>query len=247
MWEFEIICSRKNGTYISFIQEGVSDILNSVDGVSAICADSGVVSLTLGCKRQNSVKIKAILKMLISDIICEKIKFDFLLQAFDEINFSQEYSYALAKVCTYFDNDLDRQIVMQNLDFDSKKLNIESFFAFRLGVLKNKWLELCGITSKNSKVISKQENFAELVQFLLSNIESKSQSVILEMKSKCLIYHDTKKDFDIISAIDPLDKLEVLGKLIELNPSIIKIYSNAENEEVLSLVKKVFADKVIIS
>ena len=246
MWEIEIICSRKNSTYISFIQEGIVEVLAENGGVSAISADCDTVSLSIGCKKQNSVKVKAILKILLVDVVCEKIKFDFLQENLDATCLGQEYVYALAKVCTYFDNELDRHIVLQSLDINSDKLNIESFFCFRLIALKNKWLELCKITS-GSKAIVSPENFVELVQFLLSNIETKSQSVILEMQEKCIIYHDSKKDFDIISAIDPLDKFLVLGKLIELNPMIIKIYASKDSDETLKLVKNVFADKVIVN
>lgn len=247
MWEIEIVCSRQNSTYIAFIQEGVAKVLIECGGVSTISADSDLVSISIGCKKQKATKLKAFLKMLIADIVCEKIKFEFLSQNIDLQSFGKDYGYALAKVCTYFDNELDRQIVLQCLDINTRTINLESFFHFRLSALKNKWLELCEIACSNASAIVRHENFVEFVRFLLSNIDSNCQSVILEMQEKCLIYHDSKRDFDIISAIDPLDKLGVLGRLIELNPKFIKIYASEEGKETLLLVKNIFADKVIVS
>jgi len=247
MWEFEIVCNRQNSTYISFVSEGVAETLKETEGVSAVCADSDNIFLSIGCKKQKSTKLKARLKMLLADVICEKVKFEFLRDRMPGGHLGQEYNYILAKICTYFDNELDKQIVFENIKFDDNIFNIESFFDFRLIALKNKWLELCNIACNNAFSFSTPENFADLVQFLLSNIEIKSQSVILEMREKCMIYHDKRRDFDIISAIDPMDKFLVLGKLIELNPLVIKIHSSAECEETLNLVKNVFKDKVIIN
>ncbi len=247
MWEIELVCSRKNSTYIAFIQDGIKEILAQCGGVSTISADSDLVSLSIGCKKQNATKLKAILKMLITDIVCEKIKFEFLSQNMDITSFGQEYGYALAKVCTYFDNKLDRHIVLQCLDINTKVLNIESFFHFRLSTLKRKWRELCEIATSNAPAIVRHENFVEFIKFLLKNAESNCQSVILEMHEKCIIYHDLRRDFDIISAIDPGDKLGVLGRLIELNPELIKIYASEDCDETLSLVQNIFADKVIIN
>ncbi len=245
MWEFEIICSRKNSTYISFIQEGLGQVLTQIGGVSAITADKNYVYLVLGCKASFAAKVKAKIKSLVADVMCERIKFDFIFDHMDAVSLGREYAYALAKICTYFDSSLDRQIVMESLELGKKKLNIESFFQFRLASLRSKWAELCAITTSNSRAIVKPENFVELVQFLLSNIETRSQSVILHLQDKCLIYHDQKNNFDIITAIDPQDKLLVLGKLIELNPLLIKIYASEDGAETIRLVKNIFTDKVI--
>lgn len=247
MWEIEIVCSRKNSTFIAYIQEGIAEVLAQSGGVSAVSADSERVSVSIGCKKPNATKLKAILKILITDVMCEKIKFEFLSEHIDAVCFGQEYGYALAKVCTYFDNELDRHIVFQCLDINAKSLNIESFFHFRLTALKSKWLELCEIATSNAHAIVRHDNFVEFVRFLLENAESNCQSVVLQLQEKCLIYHDAKRDFDIISAIDPVDKLGVLGRLIELNPALIKIYASDDCGDTLSLVQNIFADKVIIN
>ena len=244
MWEFEIIGSRINSTYIAFLQEFLRQALAKDGAVSAITGDAEKVVLTIGCNKENKTAIKAKLRLGIAELICEKIKFDFLYANLDL--FFDQNRFVLAKICTYFDSDLDKQIVMQYIDLNAKKLNIESFFAFRLGVLKNKWKELCNITNNNAKNISKTNNFYELVRFLLSNIENKSQSVILEMNESCLIYHDIKKDFDMMVNIDFTDKLFVLGKIIELNPMLIKIYPDKENAETITLIKNIFMDRVVL-
>lgn len=247
MWEIEIICSRKNSTYIAFLRENLSETLATLEGVSVVYAGTDTISLSIGCKKEHKAKCRAHLKLALADLFCEQIKFAFLSDNIDSLFGDESYRFALAKVCTYFDNDLDKQIVMQNLELNSKKFNIESFFYFRLGMLRQKWLELCNITTSNSSAIIKSGNFNELVRFLLSNIETRSQSVILEMQEKCIIYHDLRKDFDIITTIDPNDKFLVLGKLIELNPSLIKVYPDKENAETINLLKNIFDDKIILN
>ncbi|MBO5103152.1 MAG: hypothetical protein J6C13_03595 [Clostridia bacterium] len=247
MWEFEIICDRQNSTYISTIQERLKPILNEVNGVFAIMADEENVYLSLGCEQKKSHIVKANIRLAIADIICENLKFEFLNNHLEFICEDESFKFALAKVCTYFDSELDRQIVLQSLDLKTKKINLDSFFYFKLSSLKQKWQELCNITNKNSVTILRQHNFAELLKFLLSNIDKKCQSVILEMKEKCLIYHDINKDFDIITAIEPHNKIEVLGKLIELNPYLIKIYPDKKNDDTISLLQTVFDDRVVLA
>ena len=155
------------------------------------------------------------------------------------------YNYALIKVCTYFDNELDRQIVLNSLDFKSKKLDLNSFFYFKLRRLKDKWLELCSITNTNINVIKLKDNFVGLLRFLISNIDSRCQSAILELRERCLIYHDIKEDCDVVMGIEVKDKIGILDKLLELNPNLIKIYANNENDDVIHLLKNIFDDKVI--
>ena len=247
MWEIEIIINRSKGQLLQVIQSSLSSVLEENQGVSAVSADSENVFLSIGSKLKNAPVIKAQLRLAIADLICEQYKFDFLNEHLDIICEDNAFRFALAKVCTYFDNDLDRQIVLQLLDLKAKKLNLDSFFHFKLSCLKEKWLELCNVTNLNSNVILKKNNFIELLRFMLSNIDKKCQSVIVEMQERCLIYHDNFKDFDIITAIEPENKLEVLGKLIELNPYLIKVYPDKENTETIKLLESIFDDRIVLA
>ena len=247
MWEIEIIISREKSQFIQIIQEKLSKVLEENEGVSAVSADNDSVFLSVGSKVKNAPIIKTHIRLAIADLICEHYKFEFLNEHLDIICEDNAFRFALAKVCTYFDNDLDRQIVLQMLDLKSNKLNIDSFFHFKLTALKEKWLELCNITNLNSNVILRKNNFVELLKFLLSNIDKKCKSVILEMQERCLIYHDTLKDFDIITAIEPENKIDVLGKLIELNPYLIKVYPDNKNLETIKFLESIFDDRVVLA
>ena len=245
MWEIEIICNRRNKSYISLLQEKLERTIKETNAVTAIVADSDRIYFSIGCDKKMKAKLVANLKLSLTDIICENMKFDFLSKNLDFFYEDDAYNYALIKVCTYFDNELDRQIVLNSLDFKSKKLDLNSFFYFKLRRLKDKWLELCSITNTNINVIKLKDNFVGLLRFLISNIDSRCQSAILELRERCLIYHDIKEDCDVVMGIEVKDKIGILDKLLELNPNLIKIYANNENDDVIHLLKNIFDDKVI--
>lgn len=244
MWEFEIISDESGREYIKFLQSNLREVITKAGGVMAVMTDGGNFFLSIGSKLSAAPEIKSKIRLLLCDIYCEKMKFEYLSSNLDLPENNQEFAETFVKVCTYFDRETERQIVLKSLDLKDKKLHIQSFLRFRLQGLRLKWQELCDLANQNSGTILKRENFIELLKFLLSTIDSKCQSVILELKDKCLIYHDSQNDFDVITSINVDDCYDILSKLIDLNPYFIKVHTTQENNEIVNLLYSVFEDRV---
>ncbi len=244
MWEFEIVCDLENQDLLKYIQKNLGEVIRKNDGVMALITNGDSLFLSIGAKQEKTPEIKAHLRLLICDVICEKMKQRFMENNLILPQNQSNLFNTFVKVCTYFDRELERQIVLRALDLKDKKINLKSFLFFKLHNLLNKWQELCDLTNQNIITILKKDNFVELLKFLLQSIDSKCQSVILELHDKCLIYHDTQNDFDIITSIDINDNFGVLAKLIELNPYLIKIHTDESNFEIINLVRSVFEDRV---
>ncbi len=246
MWEFEVICDAGKRDIIEYIQQELKPLINQYSGVMATANGGERAFLSIGAKINHMPVIKAKLRLAICDVICQNIKQDFLQNNLDLPDNQPQMTSAFLKVCTYFDRELERQIVLRTLELNTKRLDITSFVRFRLNNLIKKWQELCTLANQNAITILRKENFVELLKFLLQSIDSKCQSVILELNDKCIIYHDTKNDFDIISTIKENTEFEILSKLVELNPYLIKVHSGENDEEIVRLVRLVFEDRVEI-
>lgn len=247
MWEFEIICDLNTQDLIRYIQNRLNETLKKCNGVMALMTDGDKLFLSIGVKIENSPEIKANLRLVLCDVFCEKMKQKFLENNLDLPEKHRNLNDTFIKVFTYFDRELERQIILRKLELKENKINLQSFLYFKLNTLIKKWQELCELANKNTMTILKKENFIELLRFLLQNIDSKCQSVILELQDKCLIYHDNKNDFDIITSIDTSDSFNVLSKLMDLNPYLIKIHSNEQNLEMIKLLRSVFDDRIELS
>ena len=121
---------------------------------------------------------------------------------------------------------------------------MQSFLYFRLQGLIKKWQELCDLVNQNSVTILKQDNFIELLKFLLNNIDSKCKSVILELKDRCLIYKDERSNFNMIKSIKYDNNYDILSILIDLNPYLIKVHAQSKDSEIVNLIRSVFDDRV---
>ena len=103
---------------------------------------------------------------------------------------------AFIKALSTFDRDTDKIIVktllksMPNFyggEIDAKKRELfylDSFYEFMLDILKSRWDEVCMLANENACYLVCKKTFMELLHFLISNIESKSdREEILSMIS----------------------------------------------------------------
>ncbi len=244
MWEFELICDLKDAKYMRYIQDKLAEPISQAGGVMATVADREYIYLSLGVKLQNMPAVKTQLRLILTEVFCQLMKYDFLKENIDLPSELPDYAETFLKVCTYFDRETERHMVLKLLKLSGKKLNLKSLLYFRMQGLISKWSELCELANQNSITILKKDNFIEFLRFLLGSIDSKCQSVILELKDKCLIYHDQESDFDIITSIDVNDGYDILSKLIDLNPYLIKVHKSESGGEIVSLLRSVFDDRV---
>ncbi len=246
MWEFEIICDIDKRDIIEYIQQEIKLVINKYGGAMATINSGEKAFLSVGAKINYVPVIKSKLRLAICDAICQNIKQNFLQNNLELPNNQPQITDIFIKVCTYFDRELERQIILRALELKGKKLDLNSFVRFRLDNLIKKWQELCNLLNQNTITILRKENFIELLKFLLQSIDSKCASVILELNDKCIIYHDPKNNLDTITTIKENTDFEILSKLVELNPYLIKIYSGENDAEIVNLVQLVFEDRVKI-
>ncbi len=242
MWEFELIAERSFNDYFEKLTFKIADVIKSANAVSVVMADDNNIYLSIGCKDENIAAIKAGLRVALCDFICRDLKSDFISTHLN-LNVDHTKLETLKTLCTFFDRELERSIVLQLLNLD-KKINVISFYNFKLGGLHKKWLELCMLINQNASLILEGENFSDLIRFLLSSIDIRCESVILELKDKYIIYHDMQKNIDRFEPIQVDNTETVLSKLIELNPNLITVKNGRYCSSLVKYLKGIFMNRV---
>ena len=244
MWEFELIAERTFNSYFEKLTFKIGEVVKSTHSVTAIMADDDNIYFSIGCNENCVPQIKAGLRVALCDFICRDLKSEFMAKNL-HLNLDKIRCETLKILCTYFDREIERSIVLQLLELNASKLNIISFYKFKLIGLQKKWLELCDLINQNSGLITNKQNFLDLTKFLLSSIDNRCESVILELGENYIIYHDSFSKVDKVEPIQVENPAIVLSKLVELNPSLITI-KNGKNTKLVNYLKSIFTTRVCV-
>ncbi len=244
MWEFSIEAKQKNSHLIDYISERIENALSSVQGVKSVVSLGDKTCIAIGCDDVFAKQLEGVLRVVICDTICEKMKFDFLKNNIDLTLSNEKLFDAFVKVYTYFDCDLERKIIVRNLVLKDK-LVLESFLEFRLQPLKMKWKEMCNLTNSSSNVFLKSETFVELLKFLISNLDIKCKCLVIDFNDGCKFYEEDGNSLVALVNFEENDEMGIITQVIELCPAKLKIICGKDNQ-IVSTLAELFDKRVEI-
>ena len=242
MWEFCISVDSSKQEILNFIMKKLEGEIKDCNGVLTCLNKGQCVDILIACNKFEKNRILMLIQEIISEVVCYYYKKNFLLQNL-HVNITDDISKK-AFICAllYFDNETDNYIVNKYLEL-VKKINIESFFNFRLLSLKQKWQELVEIANQNEIYFYKDDTFLELIKFLVDNIEVKNDVVNIMPLEKSYGIFDSK--FDIIEPSKNMDEEKLVTDLIALSPKSINIYcSEILSSKIKTLICKLFEKRV---
>ena len=242
MWEFCISINNKQQSIINFIIGKLNNEVRDCNGVMTHLNKGIYTDIMIACNHYEKNRLIIALQDVISQVICFFYKKNFLMQNL-KINIVDNVSReAYISALLYFDIETDNYIVNKYLEID-KKINIESFFNFRLQPLKQKWQELVEISNQNEIYLYKDDTFLELIKFLIDNIEVKNDAVNIMPLDKSYGIFDSK--FDIIEPSNDMSEEKLVTDLIALSPKSINIYcSEILSNKIKTLICKLFEKRV---
>ncbi len=242
MWEFCISVDIKHKEIVDFIINKLSDEIKDCNGVITCLNKNLYIDILIACNKFEKNRLVLSIQDIISQVICYFYKKNFLLQNL-HINIVDNVArQAFISALLYFDDETDSYIVNKYLEIDTK-INIESFFNFRLQPLKQKWQELVEISNQNEIYLYKDDTFLELIKFLVDNIEVKNDVINIMPLDKSYGLFDAK--FDIIEPLNDMDEEKLVTDLIALSPKSINIYcSEILSNQIKTLISKLFEKRV---
>ena len=244
MWEFCVQADNKNADYLDYIKTMVAHAVVKLGGVITSVERGDITELVLAVPKVERPKIKGMLDVVLANVFCEKFKYKFLKEKTTLIGKDTEYFEAFVRVLTYFDAELDRKIIARHLVYGDK-INLESFFEFRLRMLKQKWEELTSLTNENAFLFLSSETFIELLKFLISNIEPKYDALNLSFGDKAYITTISEKS-GVVAEFELSDEAGLLAGLIDLSPNKLRVEVGSSEEcgKMVGLLCELFGERV---
>lgn len=222
MWEITIKSKPNYKDSVLYIKDMLISQFNKRVIVGQYNAEWCCISI--GTEDKYKTQVWDYLKRLLCDVFCTHFKAEFLHNNITFIQKDNPYFNAFIKVYTYFDLELEHSICYRLIDYTSTII-LESYFAFKLSVLKNKWKDLCAITNNNSSVFLSSETFLSLLKFLIDNLNYKLDSVVVSVDDNCISYIDSLNN-QVLVELDKND-VKVICTLIELSPKQILLHDKS--------------------
>lgn len=242
MWEFSLNLTCENKDLARSIQNTLSFSLYPVNGLITSSENGNIFSILIAVENQYEQQLKAILSSIISEIICTKFKSDFLNNYLNLPLQDKAGLFAFKKALLNFDKQTDQYIIKKALCL-SNTLYLESFFAFRLQKLKEKWAELVSLSNENRDYLVCRESFIDLLKFLVDNLDicEDEISVIKEEQGYRITNCDNKYYTNRLISHE-----KVVSSIIDLSPQKIFLYCDQANNET-NLLERIFEERIIIN
>lgn len=244
MWEISIEMPIKFKRYLVNIENYLLEKYKDLGIFMALAKKQNSFVLSLAVNLPNN-KFKQDIKLQISETIILSEKEDFFKTKFNCENLSDSCKDAFINALIMFNFEEEILYVSSLLDID-KNVITHAFFVFKLKELMLKWQELLYISSQQI-LYNTPEILFEFLRFLVSNINSKYEKVeIVKRDKKYLINDDKNNTIKNDKIIDATDEIELITNLIILSPKQIIIDIKLVSNEMVSLLKYIFDERLII-
>ena len=156
---------------------------------------------------------------------------------------------ALIRALAVFDKAYDINYALKNMAID-EKVNIRSYFQFRLAEIKLRWQEIAGLFQENLAYLLASDSCVELIRNLIEITENDIESVFVNSFENYIFIRD-KNGVELCPPISVLSSEfldEVVLQIIPLAPK--SIYLSENKDRYLGLENKlryIFDKKVVVN
>ena len=224
-WEYSLCVNIAEKQLIIYIKDKLKNLIKKLKGVITTIYTQSEVLLVLGVPTASKMQIKPILLSMLTDAIINRYKMKFILK---NLSFNPPYDISfnafLNGLC-FFDIDIDREYIYQKL-LPYNNINIDSFFEFRLKFLKSKWQDLVSLANDNYLYLLSNDNFFELLKFLLSNLECREDIVKVELSKDNFKLYSQEKLLNTPTLLENKNKSDLIASLIYFCPKTIVVYDS---------------------
>jgi len=160
-------------------------------------------------------------------------------------NEESELFYAFLKAITMFDYENDKEIVQSQIEFAGEFL-IDSFFYFKLGLLRARWSKAVEALNQNKITLSEQL-MIDVMKYLLAVSDNESICVNVSISPKRLSIknycqnRNFKHDFQ--------GKSQFFAEIVKLNPTKINLKFSKQTQTsagVKEKLEQIFGEKIYL-
>lgn len=239
MWEISVNFDHSHKKPANFLFNNIKNNLEDFGSYIKILENQSVISVMIACEEYDKDRIKIFLSNAIIDTICTFFKEEFLISSLKLPIKDGIYFKALKKALISFDKETDAFLISKELSLDQKTISIESFYYFKLKTLREKWQELASIANDNGYFLICNENFVDLLKFLVDNLEITYETINVFQEGESFKLFD-----DFNKSIEVGDEDDLVTSLIGLCPKQIVFYGETCDNEKLNLLVKIFDKRI---
>jgi len=240
MWEFSLNLKSENFEIAKFVHNSLKQMGDWLFVTTS--EQNGNICVLLATEDAYKERIQTTIRGMVTEIVCTKFKADYLdrnlaLPLQDEVGL-----HAFKKALLNFDRETDKYLVRRSLIL-SNSLYLESFFAFRLTSLKEKWEELVNLSNDNRDYLISKESFIDLLKFLVDNLDicENEIDIIKEQDGYRIINSDNSFYENRI-----ISEEKVVSSVIDLSPQKINLYFQ-DGSYAINLLQRIFQERITIN
>jgi hypothetical protein len=239
MWELSIELRQEFSSPADYIYSCLKKEGSAFGAVITKHEKSDFISILLACEDYDKARLKIFAQNAIIEAICTHFKADYLNKFLALPIKEGIYFKALKKALLNFDKETDSFIISKNLELEGN-INLEAFYYFKLKNLREKWIELINIANENGLFLVNNENFIDLLKFLVDNLEISHDTINVYFEGDKYKLLDSRSK---VVATDE-DNEDLVCKLIDLSPRQINIYGAKRQDENFNLLLKIYEKRV---
>lgn len=248
MWELTLIYNKDKFQYLDYIYTKLAPQVKFVGGIiiKGNNYDRAKISIAVPAK-QREYFVLMILE-LVSEVITQDYKCAYLDDNLGNLVPNELTRAVLVKALTVFDKQTDKDLIKKELVVDSE-INIESFYHFKLGVLRARWQDICVLVKENIGALCASQSLDNLLKFLIKTCENSYDEVhIIKKNAKYFLCDSKSKPINIFGECEGTDAIKSLENIITLSPAKIVIDDTQPlKEPFYNVLYNLFEDRVCVS
>ncbi|MBE7075629.1 MAG: hypothetical protein E7375_00985 [Clostridiales bacterium] len=238
MWELSISVNSKNMHIAKFIYQSLKAQTEDLGAVVTCYEQYDNVNIVFGCPIIEKSRANVVLERLIIKVITNFYKEEFLCDNLHLPIYENMSLTAFKKALINFDKETDFYLISKNLDLE-KNLHLDSFYAFRLKALREKWFELVSLANENSEYLVSNDSFFDLLKFLIDNLEICEEEIDVFQDENGYFFNPQSSDVENSG----LSKEALVSSLIDLCPKKINLFCKSD-DNTAGFLSKIFEERI---
>lgn len=236
MSEINVVVSQNKlhwirGELQSFFRE-----LSSAQSTVTCSECPEIFNINVAFNKNFKNEVLAIIKKMVCNAYCLVAKKEYLEKCIPAVGIEKGKRDTLIRALVSFDSDNDRKIVLNALKI-GKIFNVDGFYNFKLGLLRNSWDDLCVLAKENASFApTSDSSFDLLLRFLLSTVEPKNETVSVTKKNDGYAVRNETE----VELCSKMSAVELIDTLVDIAPVEIVCDETVVDGKLISRLNGIF-------
>lgn len=241
MFQITISVDNNRADWLYSVDDVIKNKLQSCFAVSALHTSGRRLYCSFGCELQSSAQMTNAIKEGLVEMFGVVGKYDFIKRNLS-LGLSKTNYDLLLHTLVAFDRENEHKLLNKIIRVENN-LTLDGLFNFKLGELKERWIEICNLTRNNGAYLYDDETYIELLRFLISAVNPKvNKLTVREVNGRYSLCGSLKNS---VINIDAQSSAELMYYLIDLAPLELVIDGGISNRELSKRLVGIFDAKTL--